>query len=434
MRKHLIAPTAIALVAAAGASVGGGLSTPAAFTKAADTSGHTLTVWLMTGEISPKTYDAVNAAFEQRFPGWSVNVQIQQWSGISTKLTTALAGSAPPDAMEIGNTDVAEFAASGGLENLDGVRRALPNSSNWLGGLVGPAEYNGGLYAVPLLAGDRVVIYNKQMFKKAGIKNTPNSIAQLLADGAKLKKTFKNVKDFSPLYLPGEYWYAAIPLVWAYGGQIATHSSNGWTGQLETKASLAGLNEFKKVQNTLSVPASRDVNTNAPDQDSVFASGKAAMIIGGGWEPGVIVSDNPKMKNNYGTFVFPGIKPGTPAPVFIGGSDIGIAANSPYKAEALEWVKLMTSPTYQTMMVHNDGLMPNATSLLSVGKSLPGQADYYKAAQHSDFTPASPGWATVEADNTMETLFSDIATGKMSVAAAAKATDSQLNTLLNAQQ
>ena len=122
----------------------------------------------MTGEISTPVSNAVTAAFQKEYPGWTVNIEIQQWNGIATKLITALASSTPPDAMEIGNTDVAEFAASGGLENLSSVKSSLPNSSNYLQGLAGPAEYNGGLYAVPLLAGDRVVIYNKADVQASG--------------------------------------------------------------------------------------------------------------------------------------------------------------------------------------------------------------------------------------------------------------------------
>jgi len=158
------------------------------------------------------------------------------------------------------------------------------------------------------------------------------------------------------------------------------------------------------------------------------------MIVGGGWELGAITSTNKKLTGQLGTFVFPGSKAGTPSPVFIGGSDIGIANASPNKAEALAWVKLMTDAKYQIQMVKADGLMPNATSLLSVGKSLPNQADFYKAANLSDFTPPSPGWATVENDAVMETLFSQVAEGTQNVAVIAKSTDSRLDTLLNAQQ
>lgn len=430
MKKRIIAPAAIALAMATGV---GGVS-PIASAQ----SSHTLTVWLMTGEITTPVSNQVNAAFEKEFPGWTVNIEIQQWSGISTKLTAALASSSPPDAMEIGNTDVAEFAASGGLVNLAGHKSQLPNSNNWLSGLEGPAEYNGGLYAVPLLAGDRVVIYNKQMFKKAGITSAPTSIDQLLNDGTALKNAFRSVKDFSPLYFPGEYWYAGLPLLWAYGGQIAVKKDGKWVGDLTSKGSLAGLQEFQTVQNDLSISASRPDNTSggsSPDQDNVMGEGQAAMIIGGGWELSAVeAASNKKITgSDLGTFIFPGPKAGTPAPVFIGGSDIGIAANSPNKTEALAWVKLMTDAQSQTAMAKVDGLMPNATSLLGIGKTIPNQANFYKAAKNSDFTPATPGWATVENDNVMETLFSEVAEGKQNVADVAKSVDNQLDSLLNAQ-
>lgn len=427
VKKTAISSAAVALAALTALS-------PVAATTASAQSSHTLTVWLMTGEITPAVSNQVNAAFQKEYPGWKVNIEIQQWSGISTKLIAGLAGSNPPDAMEMGNTDVSEFAASGGLENLARYRTQLPNSSNWLSGLEGPAAYKGGLYGVPLLAGDRVVIYNKAMFAKAGITSPPKTIDQLLNDGTALKNAFRGVKNFSPLYFPGEYWYAGMPIVWSYGGQIAVQKGGKWAGALSSKASLAGLQEFQTVQNDLSVPASRTVNTNAPDQDSVFAQGRAAMIVGGGWELGAITADNKKLTGDLGTFVFPGVTASQPSPVFIGGSDIGIAANSPNKAQALAWVKLMTSPKYQLAMAKVDGLMPNAKSLLSVGKTLPNQADYYKAAALSNFTPATPGWATVEADNVMESLFSQVAQGKQNVATIAKSVDNQLNTLLNAHQ
>ena len=189
MKRTTIAPAALALAAVTALS-------PVAATTASAQSSHTLTVWLMTGEITPAVSDQVNAAFQKEYPGWKVNIEIQQWSGISTKLTAALASSTSPDAMEIGNTDVAEFAASGGLENLARYRAQLPNSTNWLAGLEGPAKYKGGLYGVPLLAGDRVVIYNKTMFAKAGIHSVPGTIDQLINDGTALKNAFPNVKNF----------------------------------------------------------------------------------------------------------------------------------------------------------------------------------------------------------------------------------------------
>ena len=425
MKKALIAPTALALAVAAGVS--GGVP------GIASAQSHTLTVWLMTGDITTPVTNAVNAAFEKANPGWTVNVEIQQWGGISAKLTAALASSSPPDVMEIGNTDVAEFAASGGLVNLTSDKSQFQNSSDWLSGLEGTAEYKGGLYAVPELAGDRVVVYNKTMFKEAGIKSTPATLDELVADGAALKNRFSKVKNFSPLYLPGEEWYAAMPIVWAYGGNIAVQKGGKWVGDLTAKKSLAGLEEYQVIQNDLSIPASRDVNEANPSDAAIFAKGKSAMFIDGTWTLGQITAANKAMTGSIGTFILPGIVAGEQAPVFLGGSDLGISTNSPNKTAAIAWTKILTGTFGQTLMAQDIGFIPNASNLAGVAKVTPNVATYFKAASVSDFTPPVPGWATVEADNVMQNLFAEVAEGKQNVATVAKAIDNQLDTLLNAQ-
>ena len=156
MNRAIIALTAIALTVMGLSGGGVAASRPK--------QPHFLPWGIMTGPMSTPVSNAVTAAFQKEYPGWTVNVEIQQWNGIATKLITALASTTPPDAMEIGNTDVAEFAASGGLENLSSVKSSLPNSSNYLKGLEGPAECNEVGSAVPLLASDpRPSIYNKEI-------------------------------------------------------------------------------------------------------------------------------------------------------------------------------------------------------------------------------------------------------------------------------
>jgi N,N'-diacetylchitobiose transport system substrate-binding protein len=271
------------------------------------------------------------------------------------------------------------------------------------------------------------------MFAKAGITTLPKTQAALIADGKKLQRANKSVANYSALYFPGQYWYAALPILWDAGGAIATNKSGKWAGAFSAAKSLQGLQQFKSIQNQLSARSSRTVNTNAPDQDAVFASGKAGMIIGGGWEPGVVYADNAKMRGNVGAFVFPGTNQYKPAPVFLGGSDIAVANNSPNKALALAWIKLMASRTYQTQMYNNDGLMPNATQLLGLANNNPIQRVFLAAAKQSRGTPASPGWAVIEGDTTMEHLFSNVAqaSGPAAIKSLAQGADAHLNAVLN---
>src|SRR2546426_12801669 len=101
-----VVTVAVAVIATA---CGGSTGTT---TNPADQTG-TLTVWLMNGSAPQSVVDGVNADFKAKYPNVIVNVEIQQWSNVTTKLDTAFAGSAPPDVMELGNTLVAKYGYNG---------------------------------------------------------------------------------------------------------------------------------------------------------------------------------------------------------------------------------------------------------------------------------------------------------------------------------
>src|SRR5947209_15982993 len=202
---------AAALVAAA---CGGNTGT----NNPANQSG-TLTVWLMNGSAPQSVVDAVNADFKAKYPNVTVNVEIQQWGDIGTKLDTAYQGSSPPDVVELGNTLVAKYAAAGALEDITGKRNAFANSSTWLQSLTDSCTQGGHLYCVPYYAGSRAIIYRKDFFASAGL-TPPASMGELLTAGQKLMAAHSSDPNFSALYFPGKYWYAALPFVWDFGGGI----------------------------------------------------------------------------------------------------------------------------------------------------------------------------------------------------------------------
>ncbi len=269
-------------------------------------SGKTITVWNMQGDLSDETMKAINDEFTKE-TGAQVKVETQEWADIATKVTTALATDTPPDVVELGNTDVALFANSGGLADLTDSKDALQQGGTWLDGLAGPATIDGKLYGVPAFAATRTVIYNKTMWDQVGVKTAPTTYDELTADLDKVKAKFGGQKDFSPFYLPGKYWYDGLQWVWDAGGDVATKDGDSWKGTLSDDKAQQGLNDFKTFQNAYSTKASASINTTGtgqPDQDKdIFATGKTSAVVGNAWEIGVIEQDNPKLKDaDLGTF------------------------------------------------------------------------------------------------------------------------------------
>jgi N,N'-diacetylchitobiose transport system substrate-binding protein len=397
------------------------------------TQAKAITVWLMDGDLSDKAVAAIDGAFEKA-TGAKVTVQVQEWDNINTKISTALAQDSTPDVLEIGNTDVPLFAANGALADLTDHKADLAASQSWLPGLAGPATVDGKIYAAPLFAGNRAVIYRKSIWAKAGVTAPPTTYAELTADLDKVKAANPD-PAFSAFNFPGQYWYGALQFVWDAGGQLATQDGPKWTGALEQPAAQQGLRAWQQFQNSYSGAASRNVDTKAPDQAAMFAQGNTSAILD--TSVNTILKDNPSIKDDIGTFPFPSATAGRTQPVFLGGSDLGVAAKSRNQDLALKYLKTAADPNVQRSAIAGiDGWTPVSTQIIDqVTPSLPPlSAAFFAAAKSSGATPATPGWATVESDKSINTFFADIATGRKSPADAAKDFDTHLDQALNASQ
>jgi N,N'-diacetylchitobiose transport system substrate-binding protein len=380
----------------------------------------TLNVWLMKDSAPDSVVTQINQEFQAAHPNVTVKVQILDWDGRDVKWKTALASDNPPDAMEMGNTDVLSYAASGALADLSG--RSFENKATWLTGLTEAGSYDGKLYGAPYYGGDRVVIYRKDLWAKAGLSTEPTTLAQLQTDAVALMAT--GGANVSGLYFPGRYQYAALPFVYDTGGQIAVKQGTTWVGRLSAPAAQQGLtNWLSFVKAASRAPADAD-ETNLPD---VMGQGHTAMIIGQGWMLGQIGQKYPAIKDQLAAFAMPGTR--GPMPVFLGGSNLAVAAASRHADLGYEWVKLMTGTKYQTVL-GGDGLLPNSTSLSSAVSGI--TAVEMKAATRSFFTPLSTSWSNVDNANVIQDMLQSIASGRQSVAAAAQSADARIGQLLNA--
>jgi N,N'-diacetylchitobiose transport system substrate-binding protein len=438
--KKLGSLAAVALMVAACSSS----ATP----SPASSSCTTLTVWAMPGSFTDAVAANLNTSFENAHPGCVVNYQVQQWDGIVNKLTTALASNNPPDVMEIGNTQAITFEAAGALADLTDARKMLGGGTSnvssdpnqlWLASLNDASVLNGKLYAVPFYAGDRILIYRKDLFKAANIDPATITSKAKLIDAAKaLKAANSSVADFSGLYLPGQNWYAMMQMVWDNGGQIATQGSDGkWTGALESANSQKGIQDYIDYYNAGST-GPKDNDEANPAEWTLFNQGKAGMMIGNGWEIGLTVTKDGVVNDaaQVGVMAIPSVTDGKTVPVFLGGSVIGIAKNSKNLAAAKDWVAQLSAPSGQNAMI-GEGWIPSLKQYAANIADTPANATLKiqaaEAAAGSGFTPNAKGWAAVEANNPIKAMLTAILTGQKTVDQAAKDADAAINGVINGQ-
>ncbi len=388
-----------------------------------------LTVWLMNGSAPKSVVDGVNADFKAAHPNTTVKVEIQQWSNVTTKLDTAYAGSNPPDVVELGNTLVAKYASAGALKDVGSKQSSFENSSTWLKSLTESCTFNGKLYCVPYYAGSRAVIYRKDMFDAAGLK-PPTSMAGLLQVGQSLMNAHRGDANFSALYFPGKYWYAALPFIWDFGGDVAVNSGGTWKGDLSSSSSQQGLQQLNTLVSTLS---RADKTGDELKQDQAFAQGHIAMIIANGWEVGVITGANggdPSLTGKLGVFPIPSHVDGQTAPVFLGGSDLAVSAKSKNQDLAEDWVRRLANTKFQSQMVTVGGVIPNSTSLIAL-QTDPLASVFASAAKTSRFTPNAASWANVESANVIPDMLVSIFTKQASISSATQSADTKIGQILN---
>ena len=396
-------------------------------------TGEALTVWVMQGDFSDGTLEAINREFTER-TGVPVDVQVQQWDRISTKITTALVTPDPPDVLDIGNTKVSGFAANGGLADLDAYRFRFEHEASWLSGLEDPATLDGSLYGIPVFGATRAVIYNKKMWAQAGIDTPPSTWDELIADLDAVAERFADDPGFCPLYLPGRNWFSGVQFIWDAGGELA-RNDGGWGGLVSSPASLTGLERWRDFQNRYSTPASRTAETASPDMSQLLAEGRTSAILWNSASMRNVTVINPDITaDDLGSFAMPGYNGGM-QPAVLAGSVLSVASRSPNTDLAVEWIGIATGERIQhDYVVGKDGWLPNnldqLDSILSEQGFAQSQRGFFEAARNSRATPVSPNWSRVEEDGSLPSLFVSVATGSSTPRAAAQRFDAHLDDVL----
>jgi N,N'-diacetylchitobiose transport system substrate-binding protein len=383
---------------------------------------NTLTVWLQVDAQSgwPDVVAAANKQFQADHPGWTVNVQYQNWGDHLQKFDATIAGNDTPDVIEMGNTEMAKYMVAGAFADITSSKSKFDNSSSWLAGLMKSAMYRGKVFGVPYYAGSRVITYRTDLFKKAGVASAPTSLAQFESDAAKVAAKQSKVKGFSPVYMAGTDWYSALSFVYDYGGKIARTHAGKWIGALDSKKAIAGLTAYKTFFDATAPKSAATLDEANPAPYTVFSQGTTSAIFGPGW---FSCCTGTKYKAVTGQFVMPSHTPGQAMPGFLGGSDLAVPAQSRNQSQAVDWIADFTS-TANERALQAKGNIPNATNLL-------GTSVNERAASRSWFVPVAKHWVDVENGNILRTMLGEILTGHLTVAQAARVASDNITRVLN---
>ncbi|MEU1485712.1 extracellular solute-binding protein [Streptomyces sp. NPDC005752] len=376
----------------------------------------TVTVWLMKGSASQDFLDRFKESYESEHPSVELDFVLQEWGGIGPKVLKVLEGDEAPDVIEVGNTQVAQYAESGGLRDLTLESLRDLGGEDWLPGLAEPGKVDGGQYGIPWYAANRVVIYNKDLFARAGITTLPRTREEWVAVTERL-----DADGRQGIYLAGQNWYVLAGFIWDEGGELAEDGGGEWEGSLDSPAALRGMDFYKTLQAFGNGP--RDADEQSPPETDVFAGGTVAQIVTVPGSAALIEQQNPELKGKLGYFPIPGKSAKKPGAVFTGGSDLIVPEGADQRGEGIEVVKALAGEKWQTELARAMSYVPNKPALAGVVEGQEGTAAMAEGATEGRATPNSPHWPAVEADNPIKPYMTAVLEGGDPAEEAKKASD-----------
>ncbi|WP_345943538.1 extracellular solute-binding protein [Streptomyces sp. SID8352] len=367
----------------------------------------TVTVWLMKSSASDDFLKRFTEDFEKTHSDLDLDIRIQEWTGIGEKVQTALksdGGAEQPDVIEVGNTQVPQYAEGGKLEDLTLESMRDWGIRDWLPGLAEPGEYMSQQFGIPWYAANRVIIYRKDLFKEAGITSPPRTREEWITATEKL-----NQGGAQGIYLAGQDWYTLSGFIWDEGGELATGSGGAWTGALDSEEALRGMEFYQRLQKLGNGPV--DADEEHPPQSGVFAKGRVAQIISVPGLATTILRENPDLKDKLGFFPVPGKTADKPGAVFTGGSDLVVPQNTDNRDGAIAVIEALAGSKWNTELARTMNYVPNKKSLAADVAGEEGVEAMAAGAAQGRATPSTPRWGAVEGDNPIKAYMTKVLNG-----------------------
>ncbi|RJP59187.1 MAG: extracellular solute-binding protein [Candidatus Auribacter fodinae] len=329
---------------------------------------------------------AILDEFEKKYPHIKVKMQQLNWRDGLDKITTSIAAGITSDVCELGSTWTPQFAESGAL--LDISEYMQERKDEFLPILLSCVEWNNQYYGVPWVAGTRVLFYNKELFRQAGLdpEKPPKNWEELYKYVLELANRFPDLYPFAiPVgenYTP---WQTFLPFFWSAGGELFDNSLN--KAEPEKDVFVDCLRFYQKLSHHSLLARQAQI-------DRSFASGKVGMMISGGWNLSLIPRLNPRLR--FGMALVPGEKKQVS---FAGGEVLAIFKQTKYPEEAKLLVHYLTSEEVQNQIARSGtSFVPSLKNSLEKEAYLssPQRKIFIEQLKYAQTLPPHPKWSQIQ--------------------------------------
>ncbi|GGZ51898.1 ABC transporter substrate-binding protein [Streptomyces inusitatus] len=426
LSSRIAAPTAALVLA--------GLTATACAPQTSDNSSSkdeksgTLRVWLfqeVNNDPKKKVVDEAVAAFTKENKDAKVEVEYIPVETRAQRIKAAFNDpKSAPDVIEYGNTDTAGYVKDGGLADISEEFKAWDEAKSSDPTATQSVTVNDKIYGAPLFVGVRALYYRTDVFKELGLK-LPKTQDELIATAKKIRE---KKPELYGMAVGGAYTYGAMPFIWANGGELAEGSGGSYKSAINSEASQKGIKAYTSLFGDDNCPAAKCAAMTGNAVVTAFASGKAAMAMGGDFSHQAVEAGT--VKGKYAVVPLPGMKEGEIAPAFAGGNNIGVLKSTSHRTLAVELTKKLAGKESQRKFFDAMGFLPTYTDVRDeVAKKKPFVEPFVKTlGAGTKFVPASSGWGQVDASLVLPTMFQEVISGKKDVAKASDEAAKKMDT------
>jgi multiple sugar transport system substrate-binding protein len=264
-------------------------------------AGVTLDYWFAgSGDpLSPVQQAAIDA-WNRDNPGIQVKMTAIPFPDYDTKTLAALQAKDGPQILQINSVSLGMFTSKGLVAPID---KLLASSKTLKKESFFPTAwstviYNGKPWGLPLDTGTRIIVYNKNLFKKAGVKEFGEFVSweEILDAAKRINDPAKGVYGYE--YAAGEKWVSLYEAI----GHYAIQNGAAFLSDDMKKVTInspAMLETWKFFKDLTRYAAPDNINCNDSNLlNSAFQDDKAGMMLAGFWNLDSVLKAKPDM--SYG--------------------------------------------------------------------------------------------------------------------------------------
>jgi multiple sugar transport system substrate-binding protein len=272
-----------------------------------------------------------------------------------TKFGTAVTAGVGPDITAVDLIYVPQFADAGQFTDLTEYVQAIPDLDKLSPSHIRLGIYDGRNYALPFNAEGSVLMYNKKLFKQAGLdpEKPPTTWEEIYQAAKKVTAVGYDIYGF---YFSGNCAgcnaFTWLPYLWASGGDVLTSDNAEPTIAVDPMVK-ATLEFYRKMWEEGLIPEGAKVD-NGSEFFNAFCTDKIGMIGTGAFGISILKNEYPDIE--FGVTYLPGQDGGKSS--FAGGDSVAIPTGSKYVKEAFEFIQWMYSDETQLELYAKNNHLP----------------------------------------------------------------------------